>query len=32
MTAGAQKEAARALVRFLGGPEGKAMFVAAGIE
>ena len=32
MTAGTQKEAARALVAFLGGPVGKPMFVAAGIE
>jgi len=32
MSAGEQKEAARALVDFLGGPEGKPLFVAAGIE
>jgi molybdate transport system substrate-binding protein len=32
MSAGAQKDAAQALVRFLGGPVGKPLFVAAGIE
>lgn len=32
MTASTQKEAARALVKFLGGPMGKPLFVAAGIE
>lgn len=32
MTAGPQKEEARALVKFLGGPVSKALFVAAGIE
>lgn len=32
MTAGTQKETARALVSFLGGPSGKPLFVAAGIE
>ncbi len=32
MSAGTNKEAAQALVRFLGGPIGKPLFVAAGIE
>ena len=32
MSAGANKEAAQAFVRFLGGPVGKPLFVAAGIE
>ena len=32
MSAGTQMEAARALVEFLGGPMGKPLFVAAGIE
>jgi len=32
MTAGAQKEAARAFVAFLGGPVGRPLFVSAGIE
>jgi len=32
MTGGSNKEAAQALVRFLGGPVGKPLFVAAGIE
>lgn len=32
MSAGTQKEAAQALVNFLGGPAGKPLFVAAGIE
>ena len=32
MSASANKEAAQALVRFLGGPVGKPLFVAAGIE
>ena len=32
MIAGINKEAAQALVRFLGGPIGKPVFVAAGIE
>ena len=32
MSAGAQKEAARALVDFLGGPEGRQLFRAAGVE
>ncbi len=32
MSAGTQKEAAQALVRFLGGPVSKRLFVAAGIE
>lgn len=32
MSAGTQKEAAQALVKFLGGPAGKPLFVAAGIE
>lgn len=32
MTAGAQKEAARALVKFLGTPPAKRLFVAAGID
>jgi molybdate transport system substrate-binding protein len=32
MSAGTQKEAAQALARFLGGPVGKPLFVAAGIE
>jgi molybdate transport system substrate-binding protein len=32
MTAGAQKEAARALVKFLGTPAAKRLFVAAGID
>ena len=32
MSAGTNKEAAQALVRFLGGPAGKPLFVAAGIE
>lgn len=32
MSAGTQKDAAQALVRFLGGPAGKPLFVAAGIE
>lgn len=32
MSAGTQKEAAQALVNFLGGPAGKLLFVAAGIE
>ena len=32
MTAGTQKDAAQALVNFLGGPAGKPLFVAAGIE
>ena len=32
MTAASNKEVAQAFVRFLGGPTGKALFVAAGIE
>jgi molybdate transport system substrate-binding protein len=32
MSAGTQKEGAQALVKFLGGPVGKPLFVAAGIE
>ena len=32
MSAGTQKDAAQALVKFLGGPVGKPLFVAAGIE
>jgi len=32
MTAGTQKDVAQAFVRFLGGPVGKPLFVAAGIE
>jgi molybdate transport system substrate-binding protein len=32
MSAGANKETAQAFVRFLGGPVGKPLFVAAGIE
>ena len=32
MSAGANKEVAQALVKFLGGPVGKPLFVAAGIE
>lgn len=32
MTAGSQKDVAQAFVRFLGGPAGKPLFVAAGIE
>ncbi|MFM9884368.1 MAG: substrate-binding domain-containing protein [Burkholderiales bacterium] len=32
MSAGTNKEAAQVLVRFLGGPIGKPLFVAAGIE
>ena len=32
MSAGTQKDAAQALVNFLGGPAGKPLFVAAGIE
>lgn len=32
MSAGSSKEVAQAYVRFLGGPTGKALFVAAGIE
>jgi molybdate transport system substrate-binding protein len=32
MTAGTQKDAAQALVTFLGGPVGKPLFVKAGIE
>lgn len=32
MTAGTQKDAAQALVKFLGGPVGKPLFVKAGIE
>ncbi len=32
MSAGTNKEVAQALVRFLGGPVGKPLFVAAGIE
>ena len=32
MSAGTQKAAAQQLVTFLGGPEGKPLFVAAGIE
>ncbi len=32
MTAGTQKDAAQALVNFLGGPAGRPLFVAAGIE
>ena len=32
MSAGTQKDAAQALVKFLGGPAGKPLFVAAGIE
>ncbi len=32
MTAGTQKTVAQALVKFLGGPVGKPLFVAAGIE
>ena len=32
MTAGTQKEVARAFVTFLGGPVGKPLFVSAGIE
>jgi molybdate transport system substrate-binding protein len=32
MTAGTQKEVARAFVAFLGGPVGRPLFVSAGIE
>jgi ABC-type molybdate transport system substrate-binding protein len=32
MSAGSNKEVAQAFVRFLGGPSGKPLFVAAGIE
>ena len=32
MSGGANKEVAQAFVRFLGGPGGKPLFVAAGIE
>lgn len=32
MSAGSQKDAAQTLVKFLGGPVGKPLFVAAGIE
>jgi molybdate transport system substrate-binding protein len=32
MSNSTQKEAAQALVKFLGGPAGKPLFVAAGIE
>ena len=32
MSAGKRKDVAQALVKFLGGPEGKPLFVAAGIE
>ncbi len=32
MSAGTQKDAAQALVKFLGGPMGKPLFVSAGIE
>jgi molybdate transport system substrate-binding protein len=32
MSAGSSKEVALAFVRFLGGPTGKPLFVAAGIE
>jgi molybdate transport system substrate-binding protein len=32
MSAGANKEVAQALVKFLGGPVGKPLFAAAGIE
>lgn len=32
MSAGGNKDAAQALVKFLGGPDGKRLFVAAGIE
>jgi molybdate transport system substrate-binding protein len=32
MTAGKQKDVAEAFARFLGGPTGKPLFVAAGIE
>ena len=32
MSAGTQKDVAQALVKFLGGPVGKPLFVAAGIE
>ena len=32
MSAGTRKDAARALVKFLGGPVGKPLFMAAGIE
>ena len=32
MSAGTQKDAAQALVNFLGGPAGRPLFVAAGIE
>jgi molybdate transport system substrate-binding protein len=32
MSAGAQRDLAQAMVEFLGGPEGKPLFVAAGIE
>ena len=32
MTAGTQKEVARAFVTFLGGPVGRPLFVSAGIE
>ena len=32
MSTGTQKEAAQALVKFLGGPVGKPLFIAAGIE
>ena len=32
MSAGTQKEVAQAFVKFLGGPAGKPLFVAAGIE
>jgi hypothetical protein len=32
MTAGSQKEVARAFVTFLGGPVGRPLFESAGIE
>ena len=32
MSAGTRKDAAQALVKFLGGPVGKPLFIAAGIE
>jgi hypothetical protein len=32
MSAGTQKEVAQILVKFFGGPVGKPLFVAAGIE
>ena len=32
MSAGKQKDVAQAFVTFLGGPVGKPLFVAAGIE